>query len=145
MLPLQELDGFDLLQFDALISDQERMVRDTVRGWVAGQILTHIEQWAWDCHFPRDLVPEMGGLDLRGEFRHEAVSLAKRNNVWVARECARLAREIHGSNGIVSEYPIMHHLMNMETVSTYEGTHDIHTLVLGQYLTGLPAFEPSAE
>ncbi len=62
---------------------------------------------------------------------HQAVSLAKRNNVWVARECAKLAREIHGANGIVNEYPIMRHLMNIESVYTYEGTHDIHTLVLG--------------
>ena len=68
--------------------------------------------------------------------------MAKRNNVAVARECARTAREIHGANGIVNEYPIMRHLMNIETVYTYEGTHDIHTLVLGNYLTGIPAFEP---
>jgi glutaryl-CoA dehydrogenase len=91
------------------------------------------------------LALQLGRLKDRGELRHEAVSLAKRNNVWVARECAKLAREIHGANGIVNEYPIMRHLMNLETVYTYEGTHDIHTLVLGQYLTGIPAFEPSAE
>jgi glutaryl-CoA dehydrogenase len=88
------------------------------------------------------LALQMGRLKDRGALRHEAVSLGKRNNVWVARECARLAREIHGANGIVSEYPIMRHLMNLETVYTYEGTHDIHTLVLGQYLTGIPAFDP---
>jgi glutaryl-CoA dehydrogenase len=88
------------------------------------------------------LAHQLGRLKDRGELRHEAVSLAKRNNVWAARECAKLAREIHGANGIVSEYPIMRHLMNMETVVTYEGTHDIHTLVLGNYLTGIPAFEP---
>jgi glutaryl-CoA dehydrogenase len=86
----------------------------------------------------------LGRLKDAGRLRHEAVSLAKRNNVWAARECARLAREIHGANGIVSEYPIMRHLMNMETVWTYEGTHDIHTLVLGHYLTGIPAFDPPA-
>ena len=84
----------------------------------------------------------LGQLKVAGRLPHEAVSLAKRNNVWLARECARLAREIHGANGIVNEYPVMRHLMNMETVVTYEGTHDIHTLVLGQYLTGIPAFEP---
>jgi glutaryl-CoA dehydrogenase len=91
------------------------------------------------------LALQIGRLKDRGELRHEAVSLAKRNNVWVARECAKLAREIHGANGIVNEYPIMRHLMNLETVFTYEGSHDIHTLVLGQYLTGIPAFEPSPE
>ena len=88
------------------------------------------------------LALRIGQLKDRNELRHEAVSLAKRNNVWVARECAKLAREIHGANGIANEYPIMRHLMNLETVYTYEGTHDIHTLVLGHYLTGIPAFDP---
>jgi glutaryl-CoA dehydrogenase len=87
---------------------------------------------------------QLGRMKESGELRPEAVSLAKRNNVWVARECARRAREIHGANGIVNEYPIMRHLMNAETTYTYEGTHDIHTLVLGKYLTGIPAFEPPA-
>ncbi len=91
------------------------------------------------------VVLQLGRLKDSGTLRHEAVSLAKRNNVRVARECARLAREIHGANGISSEYPIMRHLMNIETVSTYEGTDDIHTLVLGSFLTGIPAFDPPAE
>jgi glutaryl-CoA dehydrogenase len=91
------------------------------------------------------LVLQLGRMKDAGTMTHEAVSLAKRNNVLVARNCARTAREIHGANGIVNEYPLMRHLMNMETVSTYEGTHDIHTLVLGHYLTGIPAFEPPAE
>jgi len=85
---------------------------------------------------------QLGRMKDDGNLRHEAVSLAKRNNVAVARDCAKTAREIHGANGIVNEYPIMRHLMNIETVHTYEGTHDIHTLVLGNYLTGIPAFEP---
>ncbi len=93
----------------------------------------------------RLLALQLGRLKDAGQLRHEAVSLAKRNNVWVARECARLAREIHGAAGIVNEHPIMRHLMNMETVFTYEGTHDIHTLVLGAYLTGIPAFNPPTE
>ncbi len=88
---------------------------------------------------------QLGRMKDAGTLRHEAVSLAKRNNVRVARDCARTAREIHGANGIVNEYPIMRHLMNIETVFTYEGTDDIHTLVLGNYLTGLPAFEPPPE
>jgi len=87
------------------------------------------------------LVLQLGRMKDAGTLSHEAVSLAKRNNVAVARDCARTAREIHGANGIVNEYPLMRHMMNMETVVTYEGTHDIHTLVLGNYLTGIPAFE----
>jgi len=88
------------------------------------------------------LVVRLGRLKDEGRASPQAVSMAKRNNVHVARECARLAREIHGANGIVAEYPIMRHLMNLETVYTYEGTHDIHTLILGQYLTGIPAYDP---
>jgi len=88
---------------------------------------------------------QLGRMKDAGTLRHEAVSLAKRNSVRVARHCARTAREIHGANGIVNEYPIMRHLMNIETVFTYEGTDDIHTLVLGNYLTGIPAFDPPAE
>ncbi|MCP4902134.1 MAG: acyl-CoA dehydrogenase [bacterium] len=91
------------------------------------------------------LVLQLGRMKEKGTMSHEAVSLAKRNNVWTARECARLAREIHGANGIVNEYPVMRHMMNIESVLTYEGTHDIHTLVIGQYVTGIPAFEPPPE
>jgi glutaryl-CoA dehydrogenase len=69
------------------------------------------------------------------------VSLAKRNNVYHALQIARLAREILGGNGIMYEYPIARHMLNLETVYTYEGTHDIHTLIIGQHLTGLAAFE----
>ena len=87
------------------------------------------------------LALQLGRMKDAGTLSHEAVSLAKRNNVAVARDCARTAREIHGANGIVNEYSLMRHMMNMETVVTYEGTHDIHTLVLGSYLTGIPAFE----
>jgi glutaryl-CoA dehydrogenase len=68
------------------------------------------------------------------------ISLGKRNNVWVARECARLGREILGANGITDEYQIGRHFCNIEAVYTYEGTHDIHTLILGEALTGLAAF-----
>jgi len=72
--------------------------------------------------------------------KHQQVSMLKRNNVWVARECAKLAREIHGANGITGEYPIMRHLMNIESVYTYEGTHEMHTLVLGEDITGIQAY-----
>jgi glutaryl-CoA dehydrogenase len=69
------------------------------------------------------------------------VSLAKRNNVFHALEIARMARDILGGNGIMFEYPIARHMLNLETVYTYEGTHDIHTLIVGQHITGIAAFE----
>ena len=68
------------------------------------------------------------------------ISLAKRNNVYQALEIARMARDILGGNGIMFEYPIARHLLNLETVYTYEGSHDIHTLIVGQHITGLSAF-----
>ena len=69
------------------------------------------------------------------------ISLAKRNNVEMAQRIAREARQILGAMGIVGDYPIMRHLMNLESVSTYEGTHDIHLLILGADITGIPAFK----
>jgi glutaryl-CoA dehydrogenase len=75
------------------------------------------------------------------KMRPSQVSLAKRNNVEIALQTARLARDILGGNGIMFDYPVARHLLNLETVYTYEGTHDIHTLILGQEITGIPAFE----
>jgi glutaryl-CoA dehydrogenase len=75
-----------------------------------------------------------------GSARPAQISLAKRNNVWMALECARKARDILGAAGITDRYSVIRHVMNLETVSTYEGTHDIHTLVVGRDITGLDAF-----
>jgi glutaryl-CoA dehydrogenase len=75
-----------------------------------------------------------------GSARPAQISLAKRNNVWMALECARKGRDILGAAGITDRYPVIRHLMNLETVSTYEGTHDIHTLVVGRDITGINAF-----
>ena len=83
----------------------------------------------------------LGRLKDEGKMTPQQVSLAKRNNVWMALECARMARDIHGANGILDEYPIMRHAANLESVKTYEGTHDIHTLILGADITGLDAFK----
>jgi len=83
----------------------------------------------------------VGRLMDQGVAKNEHVSFAKRNNCQIAIDCARVARDIHGANGILDEYPIMRHANNLESVRTYEGTHDIHTLILGQYITGLPAFQ----
>ena len=82
----------------------------------------------------------VGRLKDAGTAGHEHISMAKRNNVWMALECARIARDILGANGITEDYPIMRHMMNLESVKTYEGTHDIHALILGQSLTGIAAY-----
>ena len=81
-----------------------------------------------------------GKMKDAGTLNHEVISLAKRNNVWMALETARMARDILGANGISDDYPIMRHMMNLESVKTYEGTHDIHALIIGQSITGIAAF-----
>jgi len=86
------------------------------------------------------LVLQVGRLKDQGKVQHYHISMAKRNNIWMALECARLARDILGANGIADDYPIMRHMMNLESVKTYEGTHDIHTLVIGSHVTGIDAF-----
>lgn len=70
----------------------------------------------------------------------EMISLIKRNNAGKALEIARVARDMLGGNGIADEYHIIRHVMNLEAVNTYEGTHDIHALILGRAITGIPAF-----
>ncbi len=83
---------------------------------------------------------QLGRMKDAGTMKFQQVSLAKRNNVDMALTCARLARDILGANGIIDEYPVMRHMNNLESVKTYEGTHDIHTLILGQDITGIAAF-----
>jgi glutaryl-CoA dehydrogenase len=87
----------------------------------------------------------LGAMKNAGTMKPHHVSMAKRNNVWVARECAKLARETLGANGVVNEYPVFRHLANIESVYTYEGTHDIHTLVIGEAVTGVPSYNPPME
>ena len=91
------------------------------------------------------LALRLGRMKDAGTMKPHHVSMAKRNNVWVARECAKLAREILGANGIVGEYPVFRHLANIESVFTYEGTHDIHTLAIGEAVTGIKAYNPPME
>jgi glutaryl-CoA dehydrogenase len=86
------------------------------------------------------LVLQVGRLKDQERCAHQHISMAKRNNVWMALECARMARDILGANGIADEYPIFRHMANLESVKTYEGTHDIHTLIIGSNITGLDAF-----
>jgi len=86
------------------------------------------------------LALQTGRLKDRGAADHTHISMLKMNNVNMALETARTARDILGANGISLEYPVIRHMCNLESVKTYEGTHDIHTLVLGQHITGIPAY-----
>jgi glutaryl-CoA dehydrogenase len=86
------------------------------------------------------LALQVGRLKDQGKARPQHISMAKRNNVWMALECARMARDILGANGIADEYPVFRHMANLESVKTYEGTHDVHTLIIGNSITGLDAF-----
>jgi glutaryl-CoA dehydrogenase len=83
---------------------------------------------------------QVGRLKDAGKVKPHHISMAKKNSVWMALECARMARDILGANGITDDYPIMRHMMNLESVKTYEGTHDIHTLIIGHAVTGIDAF-----
>jgi glutaryl-CoA dehydrogenase len=82
----------------------------------------------------------VGRLMDEGRFAPEMVSIVKRNNVGKALDVARQARDMHGGNGIAGEYHVMRHAINLETVNTYEGTHDVHALILGRAITGIAAF-----
>lgn len=83
---------------------------------------------------------QIGRLKDEGKAQFQHISMAKRNNIYQALQTARMARDILGANGILNEYAAMRHMCNLETVYTYEGTHDIHTLIIGENITGLPAY-----
>ncbi|HSI19438.1 MAG TPA: acyl-CoA dehydrogenase [Sphingomonas sp.] len=82
----------------------------------------------------------VGRLMDAGKFAPEMISIVKRNNVGKSLDIARMSRDMHGGNGISGEYQVMRHLMNLETVNTYEGAHDVHALILGRAITGIAAF-----
>jgi glutaryl-CoA dehydrogenase len=84
---------------------------------------------------------QLGRLKDQGKLKHTQVSFAKRNNCEKALEIARISREILGANGILDEYPVMRHAANLESVKTYEGTHEMHTLIIGEDITGFSAFD----
>ena len=86
------------------------------------------------------LCTQLGRLKDRNKATFSQISMAKRNNVYHALEIARMAREILGANGILDEYPVMRHAANLESVKTYEGTHEMHTLIIGEDITGIPAY-----
>jgi glutaryl-CoA dehydrogenase len=86
------------------------------------------------------LALQLGRMKDAGKLHYTQTSLAKRNNVAIALDIARLAREVLGANGISLEFPVIRHMCNLESVKTYEGTHDVHALILGQAITGIDAF-----
>jgi glutaryl-CoA dehydrogenase len=86
------------------------------------------------------LALQVGRLKDANKAKPYHISMLKRNNVWMALECARMGRDILGGNGIADEYPIFRHMANLESVKTYEGTHDIHTLIIGEHITGIAGF-----
>jgi len=86
------------------------------------------------------LALQLGRLKDQGEYSPAQVSMAKMNNVAIALDICRVARTMLGANGIMGEYPIMRHANNLESVYTYEGTHDMHTLIVGQEVTGIAAY-----
>lgn len=116
-------------QFDNRPIASHQLVQEKL-AWMATEV-TKGQLLALHCGRLKD----QGRLD----FAH--ISMLKRNNVAMALECARLSRDLLGANGIVDDYPVMRHLCNLETVKTYEGTDHIHALVIGERLTGIPAYK----
>ena len=86
------------------------------------------------------MVYSLGRMKDNGTIKHTHISMAKRNNCEIALTICRMAREVLGANGILDEYPIMRHANNLESVKTYEGTHEMHTLIIGEDITGIPAY-----
>jgi glutaryl-CoA dehydrogenase len=110
---------------------------------IAGFQLTQkkLADMATELSLMQLMMVQLGRLKDEGKLKFPHVSMAKRNNVRKALEIARTARTILGANGISGEYQSMRHMCNLETVDTYEGTYEIHTLIVGDALTGIPAYE----
>ena len=105
-----------------------------------GTLILLAKRYIYECRF-KETTPNIRTFCVKVNFvKNMEWAIAKRNNVAVALDIAREARQIHGGMGITGEYPIMRHMMNLESVVTYEGTHDIHLLILGNEITGIPAF-----
>lgn len=156
-------DPRDFLDLDVLLTEEERSLRETVRRFVDEAVLPEVAGWFEAGRFPTELIEEMAQLvemmisvnrgvllalhlarrNDEGALSPEQVSLGKLDNVRNALDTARTARSVLGANGITLEYLVIRHMNNLESVYTYEGTNEIHTLILGQSLTGMPAFGAS--
>ena len=118
------------------IGDTERLIRALVLQMKLGRLDAGYFRRKFSREVLDDFAPAFRSLKDEGRLHHAMVSLAKRNNVDVALRIARQARDLLGANGIVDDYQAMRHMVNLETVRTYEGTHDVHTLILGETITG---------
>ena len=131
--------GAAMACYDEVLSySQERIVQG---GPLAGKQLTQekLVYMLTEITKAQLLILRIARLKDEGKLHHTMVSMAKRNNVDISLQIARMARDLLGANGIVDDYQSMRHMVNLETVRTYEGTHDIHTLILGEHITGVRA------
>jgi glutaryl-CoA dehydrogenase len=127
-VPVRELAA--LLDLGSHLSEEERLIQKTVTDFVAERVRPNIAAW----------FGQLGRAKDAGKLRPEQVSLGKLNNVREAIEIARTCRTILGGSGITTEYPVLRHANNLESVLTYEGTSEVHQLTIGQALTGVSAF-----
>jgi glutaryl-CoA dehydrogenase len=121
--------SLDRKQFDGKPIASHQLVQEKLASMISG--ITKAQLLAVHC----------GRLKDAGKLEPAHVSMLKRDNVAMALECARLSRDLLGANGIMEEYPLMRHMCNLETVKTYEGTEHIHTLVIGERVTGVAAYK----
>jgi glutaryl-CoA dehydrogenase len=143
---LADFQGVDFLHLDELLSEEELLARVSVRSFVRKEFLPliqrHVRQDVYmltEITKAQLLALRVGRLKDEGRLEHVMVSMIKRNNVDSALEIARKVRDLLGANGIVDDYCAMRHMLNLETVRSYEGTHDMHMLILGEHVTGLRA------
>ena len=136
----------DSMGFQGLLGDEEKLVRQTARRFVNEQVLPIIDDFAQREEFPQQLIAPMGELGFFGANLPEAYGCAGLSNVaygllmYELKQGDSGLRSFASVQGALVMYPIMRHMANLESVYTYEGTHDMHTLIIGQQVTGIPAF-----
>jgi alkylation response protein AidB-like acyl-CoA dehydrogenase len=138
----------DAFLLEQQLTEEKRMIRDSARAYAQEKLLLRVAEAYVNEETDREIFREMGELGLIGVTLPEEygcadagyVSIAKRNNCGKALDIARVARDMHGGNGISSEFHVMQHAQTLETVNTYEGTHDVHALILDRAITGIQAF-----
>ena len=133
ILPFDWADPFDL---DHQLTDEERMVRDTAHAYAQDKLQPRVTEAYLNENFDREILREMGSLGLIGATIPEEFGGAGLGYV----SYGLIARDMHGGNGISAEFQVMRHAANLETVNTYEGTHDVHALIMGRAITGISAF-----